>query len=66
MPDERLSILQQRLRPTKASIIDRGRQRALELKARLDANPALKQADLARELDVSRARITQMLRALET
>ena len=39
--------------------------RAMELKQKLNADPKLTQADLAREMGVSRARITQILNVLK-
>ena len=58
---EYAKINQAHMRPRRKSLLEAARARALELRRRLDSTPGMTRASLARELGVSRARITQIL-----
>jgi len=51
-----------RVRPARASLIQAARDRALEIKRRLESAPGLSRSALAKELGINRARVTQILR----
>jgi DNA-binding MarR family transcriptional regulator len=65
LPEVRDRLLKARIRPSKKSLIQAARNRAIEIKRRLEATPGLSQSAVAKELKVSRARVTQILRRLK-
>ena len=52
----------ERIRPSRASLIQAARDRALEIRRRLESTPGLTRSAVAMELGVNRARVTQILR----
>lgn len=60
--DECEAIRRGRIRPSRTALLHAAYERALALEARLKSEPGLTREALAREMDVSRACITQILR----
>ena len=65
MPDECEKLRQAHVRPSRESLIRAAHERAQKINQRLESTPGLSRAAIARELNVSRARVTQMLRRFQ-
>jgi hypothetical protein len=62
LEDEYKELRVARVRPSRASLIQNARDRALQIKRRLESTPGLSRSALAKELGINRARVTQILR----
>lgn len=62
LEEELEKLRQERIRPSRVSLILNAHNRALEIKRRLESTPGLTRSAVAKELGVNRARITQILR----